>query len=224
MKEEVLRVKYKWLFPGFSLFQLAGFAALAWWVRKHPEDGPDIALTHIFQRKNSNRLRRAIEIEDTLTGSAITLNILTFPVALVLWLRQQRLEAIMTAITSWSMLLVRPLIQQLVHRPRPSPLLVHVTHHKKSPSFPSGHVTSTMTLWGWLLGLGLLRWKDLSGRQKALLSLPALFITSTGPSRVYLGEHWSSDVLGGYLLGGGWVSLCLRLYLLLRKRVWWPHG
>jgi membrane-associated phospholipid phosphatase len=127
------------------------------------------------------------------------------------------------AITSWSMLLVRALIQQLVHRPRPSPLLVHVTRHQKSKSFPSGHVTSALSLWGWLLGIGLIRHADLAGRQKALLGIPALFIAFTGPSRVYLGEHWTSDVLGGYLLAGGWVGLCLQLYLLLRKRGWEGH-
>lgn len=209
-------MKYQRLLLGFSLCQLAGFVALAWWAHKHPQDGTDIALTHIFQHKQSQGLRRIVLVWSTLTSDATLLNLLTFPVALVLWLRQRRLEAIMTALTSWSMLLIRVLVKQLIHRPRPSPLLVHVTDHKKSKSFPSGHVASAVSLWGWLLGLGLIRRADLSGKEKALLSIPALFIASAGPARVYLGEHWASDVLGGYLLAGGWVGLCLRLYLLLR--------
>jgi membrane-associated phospholipid phosphatase len=109
-------------------------------------------------------------------------------------------------------------MQRLVSRPRPSPLLVHVSHHKQSKSFPSGHVTSSLTFWGWLLAVGLFRLKGSQTRQKALLSIPALLVAFAGPSRVYLGEHWATDVLGGYLLGGGWVSLCLQVYLQLRKR------
>ncbi|HJT55346.1 MAG TPA: phosphatase PAP2 family protein [Ktedonobacteraceae bacterium] len=213
-------MKYRRLLLGLSLCQLAGFGVLAWWAHKHPQDGTDIAITHIFQHKQSHMLRRLVLIWSTLTGDAMLLNLLTFPVTLILWLRQLWLEAIMTAITSWSTLLIRILVKHLVHRPRPSPLLIHVTDHKKSKSFPSGHVTSAMSLWGWLLGIGLIRRADLSTREKALLSIPALVIALTGPSRVYLGEHWASDVLGGYLLGGGWVGLCLRLYLLLRGQVW----
>lgn len=211
-----MKVKYRQLLLGFSLCQLAGFGVLARWVHKHPQDGTDIAITHIFQHKQSHMLRQIVMIWSTLTGDAILLNLLTFPVVLILWLWRLRLEAILTAITSWSMLLIRVLLKKLVHRPRPSPLLIHVTDQKKSKSFPSGHVTSTMSLWGWLLGIGLIRRADLSIRQKALLSIPALVIALIGPSRVYLGEHWASDVLGGYLLAGGWVGLCLRLYLLLR--------
>jgi undecaprenyl-diphosphatase len=50
-----------------------------------------------------------------------------------------------------------------------------------------------------------------------LLSIPALIIILIGPSRVYLGDHWASDMLGGYLLGGSWLTLAMRIYLKLRK-------
>ena len=54
--------------------------------------------------------------------------------------------------------------------------------------------------------------------QKALASLPALFVVLVGPARIYLGVHWASDVLGAYLFGGSWLALSLRLYLALRNR------
>ena len=37
-------------------------------------------------------------------------------------------------------------------------------------------------------------------------------------SGIYLGDHWATDVLGGYLFGGGWLSLSLCVYLWLRER------
>ncbi len=49
------------------------------------------------------------------------------------------------------------------------------------------------------------------------MSLSGLCILLVGPSRIYLGEHWLTDVIGGYLFGAGWLSMGLQLYLRVRK-------
>ena len=54
--------------------------------------------------------------------------------------------------------------------------------------------------------------------QKLLLGIPLLCMLIVGPTRVYLGDHWATDVLGGYLFGGGWLGLSLQLYLKLRQK------
>ena len=54
--------------------------------------------------------------------------------------------------------------------------------------------------------------------QKVLLSLPTVILVSIGPTRIYLGDHWTSDVLGGYLVGSAWLGLFLQLYLKLRAK------
>ncbi len=60
--------------------------------------------------------------------------------------------------------------------------------------------------------------KDIPLWQKLLFSIPVLFIATIGPTQVYMGEHWATDVLGGYLLGGSWLSLTYVLYRALKKR------
>ena len=117
--------------------------------------------------------------------------------------------------TCWTGALFRVVLRLIVNRPRPNPLLVRMEQKPKGKSFPSGHVVASVTFWGWLFILGL---QHLKGQQKALLSIPALLMTWIGPARIYSGQHWTSDVLGGYLLGGAWLGLSLRLYLALRRK------
>ncbi len=97
----------------------------------------------------------------------------------------------------------------------PQPMLVRVEQPRKGKSFPSGHVISSVTFWGWFLALGVVYLKDKPGWYRLLLGIPIFLIVSIGPARVYLGDHWASDVLGGYLFSGGLLCLFTRWYLRL---------
>jgi undecaprenyl-diphosphatase len=88
-------------------------------------------------------------------------------------------------------------------RPEIEPHLVVV----KTSSFPSGHATSSM-IFGLTLALALAsgtRWRGVAVAGAILLSL------LIGTSRVMLGVHWPSDVIGGWAFGMLWVLLTLRL-------------
>lgn len=88
-------------------------------------------------------------------------------------------------------------------RPDLEPHLVVV----KTSSFPSGHATSSMIFFltlALVLGTGT-RWQRLAVAGAILLSL------LIGTSRVMLGVHWPSDVVGGWAFGMLWVLLTLRL-------------
>ena len=88
-------------------------------------------------------------------------------------------------------------------RPDLEPHLVVV----KTSSFPSGHATSSMIFY-LTMALALTartRWQRLAAAGAVLLSL------AIGTSRVMLGVHWPSDVIGGWAFGMLWVLLTLRL-------------
>ncbi|MBV9616861.1 MAG: phosphatase PAP2 family protein [Ktedonobacteraceae bacterium] len=85
-------------------------------------------------------------------------------------------------------------------------------------SFPSGHVLASFTFWNWFLMLKPFILKEHSWWQRLLLKFPPLFIILIGPARIYLGDHWASDVLGGYLLSSSWFCLSLRMYLKLKSK------
>lgn len=194
------------------------FVPLAWWARKHRHSPIDVAITHIAQKEQTSLIRSIVKIANICLCSDAWLNVLVVPVALLLWKMRLRLEALMTIGTCWTSTLARKVIKQLVDRPRPSPLLVRVRNQSRGKSFPSGDVASSISVWGWLFALGLLRKQEMQPKNNFFLSLPLLLVALVGPARVYLGDHWATDVLGGYMFGGGWLGLSLRWYLILREQ------
>lgn len=103
------------------------------------------------------------------------------------------------------------IIKLLVHRPRPSVNGIHIMIHRPTLSFPSGHVVNFMIFYGFLFALAFLRMHRGVPRTVILIVLGLLLI-GIGPSRVYVGEHWPSDVIGGYLFGLCWLGLVVPLY------------
>ena len=114
--------------------------------------------------------------------------------------------------------LVNLLAKRIVGRPRPSPGLVAVAHHLTDPSFPSGHVMFYCCYCGFLLFVACLEPKRSAAFKLAMAILAAIPIVLVGPSRVYLGEHWPSDVIGGYLLAGAWLPLVFAAYWRWQSR------
>lgn len=203
---------------GLSTAQLALFGLLTWRMRTHPILPIDEKITRTLQKLSSPvwyHLARAVSY---LGSSPAIANTLACPLAVVLWKRHLRLEAVMTLGVSLSSLFAGTVVKRLVSRPRPRRIQVHVYERKQTRSFPSGDVISAVTFWGWLCALGLLLTQGKGLRQRALVAPAALIVVLSGPARVYLGVHWTSDVLGAYLFGGSWLSLSLRLYRALKKR------
>ncbi len=79
-------------------------------------------------------------------------------------------------------------------------------YHEKGFSFPSGHSATAMTMYG-LLGYWFAR-SSYKKRDRILIGVAAVcLILAVGFSRIYLGVHFLSDVLGGYLLGICWLTV-----------------
>jgi undecaprenyl-diphosphatase len=97
--------------------------------------------------------------------------------------------------------LLNELLKQLFHRARPDILrLVKVTDY----SFPSGHSMNSMIFYGFLIYLILSFVRSRSKYPAAVVI--GFLILLIGTSRVYLGVHYASDVIAGFIIGLAWLA------------------
>lgn len=96
-------------------------------------------------------------------------------------------------------------------RPQLWPLLINETTF----SYPSGHAFGSMILYGFLAYVLVGLYPRLSF---PLYGLAGLVIGAIGFSRLYLGVHWPTDILGGYGIGFLWLSICVSLLRLQKLR------
>jgi len=114
------------------------------------------------------------------------------------------------------------LIGDVVGRPRPKPNMIHVDQKLIFNSFPSGHSCHMMVFYGFLLYLTFTqpvrqsryRWISIPFQIWAIAN-----ILLVGFARIWEGEHWVTDVLGGYLDGAIWMVLFIFLYNLTMEKV-----
>ncbi len=109
--------------------------------------------------------------------------------------------------------------KDLVDRARP-PAALAVPPLEVSASFPSGHTLNATVLTTVVVYLVLI--ETTAAWQRSLaITLGTLFVGAMGLSRVFLGHHWLTDVLAGWLIGLAWALAVItahRLWLTLRER------
>ena len=143
--------------------------------------------------------------------SGIALGIVFSGILLMGWYRQAIFLGLTAAVGNG----IETLFGGYVARPRPSPDLIRVDVMLKYNSFPSGHVNHETLFYGFLLFLSFTRPVRTWRYRWVLIPLQvfaALNILLIGISRVFEGEHWPGDVLGGYLCGALWLVLFIFLY------------
>ncbi|MBN2001785.1 MAG: phosphatase PAP2 family protein [Anaerolineae bacterium] len=147
----------------------------------------------------------------SLAGYAPQAWLLVGAVVLLLFFIGLRWEAIIALVAALGAAGLGNLIKLWVHRPRPGADLVHVVQQLNDLSFPSGHVLLYTAFFGFLVFLAYTLLKPSWARTLTLAILGSL-VGLVGLSRIYLGNHWASDVIGAYLLGSLWLALSIAIY------------
>jgi undecaprenyl-diphosphatase len=198
------------------LIVVGAFAALALTARSDDLLRVDVDVTRALQRVSAPAV--AWILIHTSDLGFVPGNIVSYA-AVFLALAALRLwvEAILALGATLLALWVGGLIKVAVARPRPADPSIHMAAQLGGYSFPSGHVIQYTVLFGFTFYVVLVVWRHRLPRDLILVVLAALIVL-VGPSRVYLGEHWPSDVLGAYLFAALWLAGTIELHLLLRRR------
>ncbi len=149
-------------------------------------------------------------------GAGRPRTIVVIAVALILLMFRQWRLALLWAATQWLMKDIVGVAKDFFERPRPH---FEVNSYAAGGwSFPSGHATGAMVTYGMIAFLIAWRWP---GRWHTWLAtaLLASTILAVGLSRMLLGVHWFTDILGGYLLGLTWISLCVAMVEWQRSKI-----
>ena len=175
----------------------------------------DLTITHAIQA-NHGRAFDSLMYGISWLGFFPQVVPLGAAVILALFFSGLRWEAVSTLFATISVA-IAGVVRLVVARPRPNANLVHVLFQLPSPGFPSGHVVAMTAFCGFLTFLCFTLLKPSAGRTVALVLL-SLFIALMGYSRIYLGQHWFSDVMGAYLFGSLWLALTIRFYRWGKER------
>lgn len=175
---------------------LAGLIALTIRARGAGPLPGDVVLARSIQAPGSPDLDRAAHVVSEI-GAPLGLALLVGAIVVGLALRRRFRESALVVATGLAEV-GTGLLRLVSERPRPEGGFVRVVESGPGTSFPSGHAADAAAL-GVLLG-HLVATRPAPSRVLAWAGL-ALFALAQGVTRVYLGAHWPSDVLGGYLLG-----------------------
>ena len=201
------------------------FGLLAWWVAFHPILAIDVTITRDFQENQSPWLYATMVAVSYVGNQQVLFTVLIALTAVLFWIVDLRLEAITIAVVSATSALLNLAVKLIVARPRPSANLIEIIQASSGNSFPSGHVMSYVAFWGLLFSFGLVLFRGKYWWRIAVLIISVLLVVLVGPSRIYLGDHWASDVLGAYLFSGILLGVALWIYLYFKgKNVLAPRG
>ena len=192
---------------------LAALSVFAYFAGAHDRFPGDPGVSSWVQSWRSSGLDTAMEAISRM-GGVLGATPVVVVVAAALILVRWRREALFTFASAVGGLAMGALVKAAVGRPRPGDDLVQVLQDVNGQSFPSATVTLYTAFLGTLIVVVSTKMPPGLRRTLAQAGL-VLLLAAIGYSRIYMGAHWLSDVVGGYAFGG---AVALTVFLARR---WW---
>lgn len=143
---------------------------------------------------HSKRNTKIAELISEFGSGKVTVG-LTVLLAAFFWFKNKKSIGLRIALNFPPVVVLNQVAKYIVRRPRPAYRIVKETGF----SFPSGHSMCSMGLYGFLIYLAY-KYIDNKALKWVIIVILSVLILSVGASRVYLGVHYTSDVLGGFML------------------------
>ncbi|MFC0427118.1 phosphatase PAP2 family protein [Chryseobacterium scophthalmum] len=211
-----LKDKRKTLFLCFSIFFIVVFLLLSFYVVDSSPKSWDLLVSQELQEEPSailDVLMKGFSWLGTVYVAAVM--VVVFSLIFLIFKYTKEAFFILSCLLSGG---VSYVLKMLIDRPRPTTDFVRIVEETHYKSFPSGHVLFYTAFFGTLIviaissGILKLSWKIIiSAICSAMIVLGAI-------SRIYLGAHWFTDVIGGFIVGVLFVMLTGSIYLRSKKK------
>ncbi|WP_239616520.1 phosphatase PAP2 family protein [Cohnella mopanensis] len=192
-----------------------GFAIIAILIGESNISSFDNKWTTLIQGMENATLTTIMKFL-TFIGQGLSITVISIMIMIVLYaVLRYRWELFFFIGVVVGSSLLNVVLKTVFHRSRPT---LHRIVDANGYSFPSGHSMAAFTLYGVLC---FLLWKHArtSLARTLLIVSGSIMIAAIGVSRIYLGVHYPSDVIGGYLASGTWLAVSIGIYQrMLEKR------
>ena len=206
----------RYLFSGFmiSLVSLIGFCSIAILGKGQKLIQFDQVLISAIQSFESPTLTLVMKFF-TQIGSFSSMFVIILFVSLFLYfVLKHRIELILFIFVVAGTPMINQALKQFFHRARPD---LHRLIEIGGYSFPSGHAMNAFAVYGIIT---FLLWRHISSHlgRTILILISSGFIFMIGTSRIYLGVHYPSDIIGGYFASGFWLSSAIWFFQRYKER------
>lgn len=185
------------------------FIVLGVFAHRNAYFGYDIAISRATQSIHNPLFSILMNVVSEI-GEDLNMGIIVVLATSLLFLAGLKTEAIKTALLTTASSITGTLIKRLVNRPRPTSELVTIQESLNDKSFPSLHVLIFTVFFGYMFYLSVYKLK-IPWLRSMITTFSLVLILTIGISRVYLGAHWASDTLGGYLLGAIFLTIAIKI-------------
>lgn len=163
----------------------------------------------LWMNSHSSPSVDGLALQITSVGNGAAVITIALVMCAFLWVLKHRLAVILVVVGVLGADLLNRVLKATFERPRPELFVLETPFDRPvSASFPSGHAMAAVVVYvllAYLIGrLGGRGWFKV-----VLNSLATILILAIGASRMYLGVHYPSDVIAGYLLGFAWIIFCI---------------
>jgi len=192
---------------GVLLFFLA-FGIIAAYVSLNRVQWFDFPIIEYVQSFESPTVTEVMKFFTWLGSTKIVISIIILTSVILFIFLKHRKELLFFIIVMLGSTLLNEGLKSLFHRQRPT---IHQIIQEVGYSFPSGHSMAAFSLYA---TLSFLLWKHIHTRfgRGFMIFFATVMILSIGTSRIYLGVHYPSDVIGGYFASGVWFVLSVTVF------------
>lgn len=176
------------------LLCLVLFSIITYYVTLGKSIGIDDAIYNYIDNNIINdNLTNILKVVTNITSPIV---VIITSIILIIFIKNNKIK-ISLAINLFGITLINNLLKVIIARPRPN---INRLVSETGYSFPSGHSVTSMVFYGYLIYL-VYKYINNKKIKIILMIFLGLLIPIIGFSRVYLGVHYTSDVIGGFLLG-----------------------